>query len=339
MMRALLFRLAASAFLSLALMWPVPPALAGADDDDFAAGFGRGPVLRPAAMIEDEVVRLGDLFDNLGDRAGTPVAWSPDPGREVVLDVMSLMSIARTHDVSWQPRSHRDRIVVTRASQMIGSGDILEALRIAVVDRETGREMMVEMESDPGVIYLPSGSDPTLDVRNLRIDERTGRFTAVLAAPADNPLVTRRVAGRASPVVEVPVPARRVMRGEVVGEQDIRWTQVRADRVSPDTVLDLSAILGQAVRRTIREGDQFRAGDLHEPEVVSRGSSVVIVYRTEFMTLTVRGRALESGGRGSTIRVMNEQSNQTVEASIESADTVIVRDSRSLAFNAGQAGN
>src|SRR3546814_17714966 len=54
--------------------------------------LGAGPAaaeglvtLRDAAVVEDEVVRLSDLFAGIGDPAlaGTPVAQAPEPGVSV----------------------------------------------------------------------------------------------------------------------------------------------------------------------------------------------------------------------------------------------------------------
>jgi hypothetical protein len=41
--------------------------------------------LRASAVVEDDVVRLGDIFEGIGDPglAGTPIARAPEPGATV----------------------------------------------------------------------------------------------------------------------------------------------------------------------------------------------------------------------------------------------------------------
>src|SRR3546814_11561869 len=76
--------------------------------------LGAGPAaaeglvtLRDAAVVEDEVVRLSDLFDGIGDPAlaGTPVAQAPEPGVSVDVGARWLYAVAPAHAREWEPRS------------------------------------------------------------------------------------------------------------------------------------------------------------------------------------------------------------------------------------------
>jgi flagella basal body P-ring formation protein FlgA len=63
-----------------------------------------------------------------------------------------------------------------------------------------------------------------------------------------------------------------------------------------------------------------------EPITVGKNSSVSMVFETQNMTLIARGRALQDGAVGDTIRVLNTQSNRTIDAVVAAPGLVrIVR--------------
>jgi len=110
----------------------------------------------------------------------------------------------------------------------------------------------------------------------------------------------------------------------VIGEGDIEWTQVHAGRLNGTVILDAAGLIGMTPRRLLRPGVPVRASDVEEPVIVSKGSLVTIAVRTDLMTLTARGRAIEDGAQGKAIRIMNVQSKKVVEAVVVDAGTVVV---------------
>ena len=83
---------------------PLPPSLAS---------------LRGSTVVDDTVIRLGDLFRNVGEKADIAVAYAPAPGRRAVFDVQWLTQVARSHRIRWGALSRYDRVVIKRASQTI----------------------------------------------------------------------------------------------------------------------------------------------------------------------------------------------------------------------------
>src|SRR3546814_19906025 len=80
--------------------------------------LGAGPAaaeglvtLRDAAVVEDAVVRLSDLFDGIGDPAlaGTPVAQAPEPGVSVDVGARWLYAVAPAHPLEWEPIGRASR--------------------------------------------------------------------------------------------------------------------------------------------------------------------------------------------------------------------------------------
>ncbi len=311
-------RLAAT--LVLLLVLAVPP------------GAGATPILRDAVVVDDDVIRLGDLFDNVPDKADVAVAPAPRMGRRGIYDAAWLLSVARAHDIPWKPQTRFDRVVVERASQTVGAAQIEAAVRTAVIGAlaEKGRSTNVQVGLDNRNqrLHIAPGLRPDIQVRDLWIDSESDRFTARLAIPSgdrgDRPAVAAKVSGRVFEVTEVPVLRRPVARGEVVTEADIEWSEVRADLVKRDTVTEAKQILGMTPRRRAPAKMPLKSGDFGPPVVVEKGNIVTMVLETPTMVLTAQGRAAEDGAKGSVIKVMNTQSHKVVEAIVDGPFRVVV---------------
>jgi flagella basal body P-ring formation protein FlgA len=61
-----------------------------------------------------------------------------------------------------------------------------------------------------------------------------------------------------------------------------------------------------------------------KPELVHRNEPVVINYEMPGMTLTMRGKAMESGAEGDLVNVMNVQSKRNVQGVVAGSGRVVV---------------
>jgi flagella basal body P-ring formation protein FlgA len=304
-------------FLTLVGLSTVAPAWA----DDLA-----GPaLLRSAVTVADPVIRIGDLFDGAPANADVAVAHAPAPGESVVLDARWLLAVARAQHVAWTPASRFDQSVVTRASQLIGTDAVRAAVADAVAARGLDGDFDVQFDGAAPTLKLPVDAAPTIAVQQLNFDPQSGRFTAVVTAPADGaPAARAALAGRVFALADVVVPVRRLLPGEVIGEDDLQWTQLRADRVNGSVVVDPEQIVGHSPRRPIRAGQPIRANDLQVAIVMKKGTVVTMVLETPRMLITTQGKAMEDGAKGDLVQVVNTTSNRTVKAVVVDPTTVSV---------------
>ena len=79
-----------------------------------------------------------------------------------------------------------------------------------------------------------------------------------------------------------------------------------------------------SARRPISAGHIIRRTDVKPIKLIHKGDLVTMIFQTSFMTLTLRGQALESGARKDTIRVKNLSSGKTVFGSITQSGIVSV---------------
>jgi flagella basal body P-ring formation protein FlgA len=172
---------------------------------------------------------------------------------------------------------------------------------------------------------LPTDTPATIDVRNLSFDRNSGRFEALVVAPAQGPTATSlRVAGRATPKVDVPVLRRGLARGDVIGIDDIAWTSIAANRLYSGAIQSPRELVGMTARRNLRAHQPIRGNDIEKPVVIERGETVTLVLLHQGMQLTAQARALEDGAAGENIRLVNTTSSRTLTGRVRPNGAVVV---------------
>jgi flagella basal body P-ring formation protein FlgA len=125
-------------------------------------------------------------------------------------------------------------------------------------------------------------------------------------------------------MVKALVAAHRLDPGDVITSADVRATQIAERRLVGPVENDLSAVLGQAAKRTIVAGQPLEVADVGPPVMVAKGATVVLTLDTPYMSLTAQGLALGSGGRGDVIEVMNPLTRAVVAARVSGAGRAVV---------------
>ena len=111
------------------------------------------------------------------------------------------------------------------------------------------------------------------------------------------------------------VAARTLRSGTIVSASDLRPAEGRA-------VADMAGLVGLETRRAIYAGRPVLPADLGPPTLVRRNAVVAMLYRDRGLALRAEGRALDSGGAGDDIRVVNLASRQVVRAVVIGDDEV-----------------
>ena len=290
-----------------------------------AAASADAAQTRNVVTVKGDLVRLGDLFEGIGEKASVAIAHAPAPGGRAVYNATRLASFAYSHGIAWRPVSRFDRVIIKRASQIISREEIHAALRGELKKRGIARGSEVEFTNRRTYFHLPIGVPATLAVQNLNYERRTGRFTATVTAPADHPSpASLVVTGRVYKVIEVPVLNRRVPRGGVITADDIDWVRLPATQVRRNIIVDEDRLIGKTPRRGLRAGQPIRNGDVRAPVVVAKGSLVTMILKTRSMVLTSKGRAIENGAIGDTVKIMNTRSKTVIEAVVAGVNRVTV---------------
>jgi flagella basal body P-ring formation protein FlgA len=329
-LRVLRPALAGAALAAAAALSAAPPA-AAADGFQPLGGEATRVSLRTAVEVDDGVVRLGDLFTNAGEHAAQAVAYAPEPGDSQVFDARWLAKAASYYRLDWEPESYDARALVTRSATAYTAADVAEAVKAALAEYDLAGETTVELDNPLMRFHVPGERLGGVAVETIRYDRNTGRFAAIIQAPAGDPQAKRmRISGRSFRVLQIPVLAERLMRGDVISERDIVWTGVKAERLQTDVITDAADLIGMAPRRGLRAGVPVREADVQKPLLVKRGSTVTIRLSYGAMSLSAQGKALQHGSKGDVIQISNSQSNQVIEAEVVGAGLAAVRLDRAL---------
>lgn len=109
------------------------------------------------------------------------------------------------------------------------------------------------------------------------------------------------------------VVATRTLRAQtVITEADVSV----AEEAVPGALGDLGEAIGLETRIAIYPGRPIMAADLVPPAIVERNQVVPLAFRRGGLSIVTEGRALDRGGIGAQIRVMNATSKLTVFATL-----------------------
>jgi flagellar basal body P-ring formation protein FlgA len=241
------------------------------------------------------------------------VAPAPAPGMRVTYSAAWLDAIAREHHLDWAPASDFAQATVERASRAIGP-DVIAQRLLEALSPAAGTEAEIHLDNPATRLLVPAEVGDDIGVEGLNFDPRSGRFSAVIAAPAGAADAQRqRLSGRLVVEVEVAAPNRAIAMNEIIHPEDVEKIKLPRERIPADTITDSAQLIGKSARHLLKADQPLRAGDVEEPLVVHKGDLVTIEIRTPSMELTAQGKALDDGAMGATVRVTNTQSNRTVE--------------------------
>ncbi|MFC4349684.1 flagellar basal body P-ring formation chaperone FlgA [Kordiimonas lipolytica] len=282
--------------------------------------------LKAAPMVDDAVIRLGDLFDDVGDKAAEIIMQAPAPGEAEKLNSYDLDRIAEDFGLDWERPNYLRTVMIQRDGVAFSLTDLNDLVLDAANQQGLTHDVEVTVYGSNRGLYLPTtASLADIEIERFTLSDRMDRFSATLLIPTGSAIPKKlKVNGTLQEVRLVPMLTRLIAPGEVITAQDIAWNQYPAKRLNRNSVLDQQSLVGQTVRRPLQPGQPLRVNDIMAPVVVAKGSLVTMTIQSGALSLSASGRALENGGDGDTIRVMNIKSKQSVEAKVISPGLVKV---------------
>lgn len=295
-------------FLCLAA-WPIEAAAA---------------TLRTATTLEHPQVRVSDLFDDAGTAAPRVLGSAPPPGERIIVEAAQAAAIARQFGVAWRPASGAERVVIDRPGRLIARDEVVGVLRTALAGIGAPNDANLELPGFASPLVAMEAT-PLLAIEQVDYDSSSGRFTATLAITTQGePLQRMRLSGRLQEMMDVAVPTRRLAAGVVVQPGDLQMMRVRALSSRGEVVRDPAQAIGKAVQRIAVAGQPLPLSDLARPMVVLKGARLLMLLQSPGLSLSAVGRALEPGGMGDQISVLNPVSGAIVQAEIVAPDQVRV---------------
>lgn len=281
-----------------------------------------------AVEVRQAAVRLSDVFTGIPQDADDEIAQAPTPCRQETYDVNVLTRLASKYHLNWKARSLADHVTVTAACTRISADAIALQIKQALTDKGIGGEVKdsidVAFDNHALEVDLPADQTPGFSLNNFTYDAVSKYFRADVVAQSSSGPFAVPVTGRITVKHSVPVLAHRLEGGAVIAANDIDWVAVPDDRINASVITESNQLVGFQLRRDTEGGQIFHSHDVMPPQFVSRGKLVTLKIETDFMTLTAQGKALQDGGPGDVVRVLNLQSDRVVEGVAESDGMVRV---------------
>jgi len=286
-------------------------------------GYAR---LKSQVTVSGDIVRIGDLVENAGVAANTPIFRAPDLGTTGGVPVRAVLDAVRPYGLIAVDVRGLSEVAVTRASRTIAADDIeariVRAL-IARYDLGKAENLKIMFDRDVRPIQLDMKVAPELSLARLSYEPGSRRFdiTFDLASSAQG---TWRYTGSAVETIEAAVPTRAINRGEIIKAGDVNVERRPKAEFASEAPAPAADVTGFAAKRALRAGQPLRNGDLMKPELVQKNDTVTLHYEVPGIVLTMRGKALDSGAEGDLVSVLNVESKRTIQGIVTGPGRVTI---------------
>jgi flagella basal body P-ring formation protein FlgA len=281
--------------------------------------------LRSNITVSSDIVRIGDLFDNAGSAADVPIFRSPSPGRSGFLTARRVTYAVRNFGLDWNNPYRISEIAVHRDGRQIPLSEIEDAIKARIEQLDGNRraaDLDLAFDTTPEPFVVPTDAADEITFLHADFEARSGRFVAVITSGESAGTVQRKFTGRAIDVVSAPVLSRPVARGGRITGEDVTMTRMPRSSVPTNALFESSDVVGMVATRPLRSGAVVRARDVERPRVVRKSELVTVVYIVPGLQLTAKAQALESGGKGDVVTIMNPRSKRVFEAVVTGPGTV-----------------
>ncbi|MDX6752648.1 flagellar basal body P-ring formation chaperone FlgA [Geminicoccaceae bacterium 1502E] len=209
----------------------------------------------------------------------------------------------------------------------LASGEALRAdnvqmlLTPALPAPTAGRRLEARVTT-PRLPLVNSASRPVA-LRLVTLHREGFRFTATVEVEVeDGPVNQLLLTGEIRAAVAVPVAARSLPAGHVLGERDLEPGWLDESLLAEDTVLNRQEVAGRETLRRLSPGRPLRQTDLRAPRLVRRGEPVAIRFASAGLQITGRGIAAADAALGETVEVVNADSARPVSARVTGPSSV-----------------
>ncbi|HMW46898.1 MAG TPA: flagellar basal body P-ring formation chaperone FlgA [Cellvibrionaceae bacterium] len=124
---------------------------------------------------------------------------------------------------------------------------------------------------------------------------------------------------------ETAVASHSLERGSLIQPGDFHFVRQNLSQIGANYVDPTAVIVGQELKRSMREGEPLRLSYLELPKIVQRGDRVTLEAQALGLNVAAPGLAMANGKVGERIQVKNAQSNKIVDALVIAPGRVRVK--------------
>ncbi|NMC61848.1 MAG: flagellar basal body P-ring formation protein FlgA [SAR324 cluster bacterium] len=252
------------------------------------------------------------------------ISESPKPGKGMTINASQILDRLKDEGVNLHRIGYTfpSLITVNRASRLLTLQEIKHAIENYF--KENGREANIKQSQyDKNIVISPGDAEIKAIPFSTRDSGRGGFDVQVSVNGAEEARFS--VMTGVEEWKEVPVAARTLNKGSLIGAEDIRMARLNINALPKDVAMQDSEIIGREVAYEVPQGDFFKESKLNIPPLIPAGQQVTVRYRIKALEATAAGIALDAGVKGQDIRVKNAVSKRIISGTVIEPGLVEVR--------------
>ena len=278
--------------------------------------------VRPIVTISGGNVRLSDLFAGLLPMQDCVLGDGPRPGERIIIAAPQLQAIADQYGVDWPHGVGPDSVTLFRPGITLDRNLVVRKLGVALTPLGMRSNDAITLERWAGMTVDPSSQ---VDVADPAYDAVTGIFSADLVVSVGGVETARaRLSGKVEQLVDVVVPTRPIVGGDIIGMGDLMTERMPDQGSSAALVTTEGEAVGQMVIHALAPGRPVRRDDLRQPLLVRRGSIITVRLSANGVELAEEGQAVDTGSAGDRVRIMNVSSRAVIVGVVDGPNDVTV---------------
>lgn len=279
--------------------------------------------LKPSGDIHSSSVYLSDIFSGLKHNEDRLLGPAPAPGKTIYIGGAQLIALADQYEVDWEDQSSTAQISLTRAGKVLDKDEYAVIIRNYVRDEEGGGTVTVAIESGNPITVSEDDVNP-VKVTNFNWDKKTGRFSSDITTKKGNESIPIKGTIRvAKPVI---IYTQSFPSEHIIQDEDVQVNENYTGEITPlmSSVPDTDKLMGMALTHPVSAGQPVQKGDLKSEILVHRNDPTLIVYTAPGIRLTATGRAVEDGGVGQFVHVVNLGNHMILVGRVSPSGQIIV---------------
>lgn len=158
---------------------------------------------------------------------------------------------------------------------------------------------------------------PAYEIHKLSLNDTQTHFSAEVKVCADPKAEAIFLTGTMESTLDIPVLNKPIHAGDAIKKEDIKSAKFSAKKLPKGTVRDPEELIGSKPKAgMLKSNVPIKSSELERAKDVKKGALVSIVFKSENMEMQAKGKAVEAGMIGESIKVLNVDSNKTLKATI-----------------------
>ena len=282
------------------------------------------PVLKGNITVTGPVVTVGDMFDDAGLAADSPLFRAPLPGTSGLVKLSDIHSATARVGIGAFETNGLEGVRVTRAAAIVDQAMLTDLINADLASRGIiAPGMSADTIFATAITPINAEAIPQpASVVSLRYLPATGAFSARFTiAGVQQPL---DVVGNIEMMIDAPHLTDTLPAGTILTADDFEMRPIPLRFAESAGIARPEDLIGRALKRSSRDGVVLKSSDVSVPLTISKNDLVTIYFRKGPMTLTVKGQAITGGTVGAPVQVLNLMSKRVISATALAAGAVEV---------------